>query len=77
MKKNFHKSCGNCYHYQRMHSKWAERSGIDFGGLCLLLDAKGTPQYQAPHYWCKLWKGIKYNKTKERIRMKEMFKGRS
>lgn len=77
MKRNFHKSCGNCFWYQRMHSKWSAQRGEDFGGLCLLIDGRGGPQYQAPHYWCKMWKGIKYDKIKERHKMKEMLKGRT
>ena len=93
MKRNFHKSCGNCIHYLRMrhvikrckkiqcktnyHCGASKIIAWDFGGLCLLFDARGTPQYQAPHYWCKMWKGIKYDKIKERHKMKEMLKGRT
>lgn len=73
MKRNFHRSCGNCWWYQRMHSKWSARIGRDFGGLCLLKDGRGTPQVQV-YNWCKTWTGIKYNKIKERRNMKILLK---
>lgn len=82
MKKNFHKSCGNCQNFTRMKYQHncknaifrKDRGTVDFGGLCELYDSRGGPQCKMSK--CKLWKGIKYDKIKWRRKMKEQFRSR-
>lgn len=51
------KSCGSCRFYQQLNSEFR-------GGLCELLDGR---TFADNKYNCKKWKGIKYNRNKEKI----------
>jgi len=87
MKKNYHKSCGNCLYFQKInqmrirckkthcktnhHCPASKIVAWHFGGLCELKDSRGGPQCGQS---CKLWRGIKYDKWKERREIKRKLK---
>lgn len=77
MKSRIKKSCGNCMHYCRMRAHLKNQFGDwDFGGLCELFDAKGSPNCKRKLALggCKFWKGIKYNRLKNKREFEKILK---